>query len=56
MSFIICNNSKEQSAVNYTSYFRNEVVVPKNAKIGVYSCQINITPDIEINDTNKTLV
>ena len=55
MSFIICNSQRDQSAVNYTTYFRNEVEVPRNAKIGVYTCQINITPDMEINDENNTL-
>tara|TARA_R110001592_G_scaffold2818_3_gene15918 strand:+ start:568 stop:2517 length:1950 start_codon:yes stop_codon:yes gene_type:complete len=53
MSFVICNSQPDQNAVNFTTYFRNEVVVPANAKIGVYTCQINITPEIEINENNN---
>ena len=55
MSFIICNSEEEQDAVNFTTYFRNEVKVPPNAKIGVYTCQINITPEIEITQFNNNL-
>ena len=55
MSLVIINSDRNDDPVHYQNYFQNEIIIPKNAEIGLYSSVINVRPDMIINENNELL-
>lgn len=54
MSLIIAN-APSDNGVNWTNYYKNEIVIPANAKIALYNSVVNVHGKIIINETNNEL-